>query len=92
VPDQQTQEMRNRLRSRKQFVREHTSHVQRLQKTLDDANVKLDSVISDIVSLSGRRMIEALIPGETDPDALAALAHRRIKAARPNWRQRCAVG
>jgi transposase len=80
VPDQQTQEMRNLLRTRKQFVRERSSHVQRLQKTLEDANVKLDSVISDIVGLSGRRMIEALIAGETEPRALAALAHRRIKA------------
>src|SRR5271167_3063439 len=81
VPDQQTQEMRNLLRSRKQFVRERTSHVRRLQKTLEDANIKLDGVISDIIGLSGRRMIEALIAGESDPEALAALAHRRIKAA-----------
>jgi transposase len=81
VPDQPTQEMRNLLRTRKQFVRERTSHVQRIQKTLEDANIKLDSVISDILGLSGRRMIEALIAGETDPDALAALAHRRIKAS-----------
>jgi transposase len=80
VPDQQTQEMRNLLRTRKQLVRERTRHVQRLQKTLEDANIKLDSVISDIIGLSGRRMIEALIAGETDPGALAALAHRRIKA------------
>ena len=80
VPDEQTQEMRNLLRTRKQLVRERSSHVQRLQKTLEDANIKLDSVISDIVGLSGRRMIEALIAGETDPAALAALAHRRIKA------------
>src|SRR6516164_6504098 len=80
VPDQQTQEMRTLLRTRKQLVRERSRHVQRLQKTLEDANIKLDSVISDIVGLSGRRMIEALIAGETDPGALAALAHRRIKA------------
>ena len=80
VPDQQTQEMRDLLRTRKQLVRERSSHIQRLQKTLEDANVKLDSVISDIVGLSGRRMIEALIAGETEPGALAALAHRRIKA------------
>jgi transposase len=52
VPDEQTQEMRNLLRTRKQLVREHSSHVQRLQKTLEDANIKLDSVISDIVGLS----------------------------------------
>src|SRR6516225_6905608 len=80
VPDIQTQEMRTLLRTRKQLVRERSRHVQRLQKTLEDANIKLDSVISDIVGLSGRRMIEALIAGETDPQALAALAHRRIKA------------
>jgi transposase len=81
VPDEPTQEMRNILRTRKQFVRERSSHIQRLQKTLEDANIKLDSVITDIMGLSGRRMIEAMIAGETDPDALAALAHRRIKAS-----------
>jgi transposase len=80
VPDQPTQEMRNLLRTRKQLVRERSSHVQRLQKTLEDANIKLDSVISDVVGMSGRAMIEALIAGETDPDRLARLAHRRIKA------------
>jgi len=80
VPDEQTQEMRTLLRTRKQLVRERSRHIQRLQKTLEDAGIKLDSVISDIMGLSGRRMIEALIAGETDPEALAALAHRRIKA------------
>ena len=80
VPDEQTQEMRNLLRTCKQLVRERSSHLQRLQKTLEDANIKLDSVIADIIGVSGRRMIEALIGGETDPEALAALAHRRINA------------
>ena len=55
VPDAQTQEMRDLLRTRKQLVRERASHVQRLQKTLEDANIKLNSVISDIIGLSGRR-------------------------------------
>src|SRR6476646_10765026 len=54
VPDEQTQEMRNLLRTRKQLVRECSRHIQRLQKTLEDANIKLDSVISDIMGLSGR--------------------------------------
>lgn len=81
VPDEQTQEMRNFLRTRKQFVRERSSHIQRIQKTLEDANIKLDSVIANVVGLSGRRMIEAIIGGETDPNALAALAHRRLKAS-----------
>ena len=80
VPDEQTQEMRSLLRTRKQLVRERSSHVQRLQKTLEDANIKLDSVIADIMGLSGRAMIEALVAGESDPDRMAELAHRRIKA------------
>ena len=92
VPDAQTQELRGLLRTRKQFVRERSSHVQRLQKTLEDANIKLDSVISDIIGLSGRAMIEALIAGESDPDTLAALAHRRIKARPQRCAKRCAAG
>jgi len=81
VPDQQTQEMRDLLRTRKQLVREASRHIQRLQRTLEDANIKLDSVISDVMGLSGRRMIEALIAGQSDPEQLAQLAHRRIKAS-----------
>ncbi len=81
VPDTPTQQMRDLLRTRKQFVRERTSHIQRIQKALEDANIKLDSVVSDVVGVSGRRMIEALIAGETDPQVLAALAHRHIKAS-----------
>ena len=80
VPDEPTQQMRDLLRTRKQFVRERSSHLQRIQKTLEDANIKLDSVISDVAGLSGRRMIESLIAGQTDPEALAALAHGRIRA------------
>jgi transposase len=53
-----------------------------MQKTLEEANIKLDSVITDVMGLSGRRMIEAIIAGETNPMRLAALAHRRIKAPR----------
>src|SRR5271166_3645367 len=80
VPDPQTQEMRDLLRTRKQLVRERSRHVQRLQKTLEDANIKLDSVISDVMGLSGRKMIEALIAGVRSPRKLADLADRRIKA------------
>jgi transposase len=80
VPDEPTQQMRDLLRTRKQLVRERTSHVQRIQKTLEDANIKLDSVVTDVVGLSGRRILEALIAGQTMPQALASLAHRRIRA------------
>ena len=82
VPDAQTQEQRGLLRTRKQLTRERTSHIQRLQRTLEEANIKLDSAISDIVGTSGRAMIEALVAGQTDPAALAGLADRRIKATR----------
>jgi len=81
VPDAQTQEQRGLLRTRKQLTRERTSHVQRLQKTLEEANIKLDSVISDVIGASGRAMIEALIAGETNPLRLASLASSRIKAS-----------
>ena len=80
VPGEPTQQMRDLLRTRKQFVRERSSHQQRIQKTLEEANIKLDSVISDVLGLSGRRMIEALIAGQTDPQVLASLAHVRIRA------------
>jgi len=87
VPDRPTQEQRGLLRTRKQLTRERTSHIQRLQKTLEEANIKLDSVITDIIGTSGRAMIEALIAGETDPAKLAGLADRRIKASPETLRQ-----
>jgi transposase len=87
VPDGATQELRGLLRTRKQLVRERTSHVQRLQKTMEDANIKLDSAISDLMGKSGRAMIEALIAGETDSEKLAALADGRIKASQARLRE-----
>ena len=81
VPDAPTQELRALLRTRKQLVREQSSHVLRVQKTLEDANIKLDSVISDIMGKSGRAMIKALIAGERDPAKLARLADGRLKAS-----------
>jgi transposase len=80
VPDEPTQQMRDLLRTREQFVRERSSHIQRIQKMLEDANIELDSVVTDILGFSGRRIIEALIAGQTVPQALATLAHRRIHA------------
>ena len=57
------------MRTRKQLLREQTRHVQRIQKTLEEANIKLDSVISDIMGVSGRRMIEAMIAGVRNPQS-----------------------
>jgi len=87
VPDGPTQEMRTLLRTRKQLVREKTSHILRIQKTLEDANIKLDSVITDVMGLSGRKMIEALIAGQKDPAKLARLADHRVKASQESLRE-----
>jgi len=75
-------EMRDLTRMGKQCIHEQSRYVQRLQKVLEDCNIKLDSVISDITGVSGRAMIQALIEGETDPQKLAALAHPSIKTPR----------
>ena len=65
VPSEEIQQLRTLLRARKQLTREQTSHTQRIQKTLEEANIKLDTVISEILGVSGRRMIEAMIAGVT---------------------------
>ncbi len=81
VPEEAIQELRSLMRARKQLVREQTRQAQRIQKTLEEANIKLDSVISDIMGVSGRRMIEAMIEGVRNPQKLAKLADRGIKAS-----------
>jgi transposase len=87
VPPAPVQEMRDLTRTRKQLVREVAQHVQRIQKTLEDANVKLDSVLSNIVGLSGRAILEAIVEGKKDPTELAALAHTRVKASPEQLRE-----
>jgi transposase len=80
VPEPETQVLRALLRTRKQLVREKASHVQRLQKTLEDANIKLDAVVTNLLGVSGRAMLEGLVEGESDPGKLAKLAHPRLTA------------
>ena len=80
VPDEEVQELRALTRTRKQFVREQTRHVQRIEKTLAEANIKPGSVISDIMGASGRRIIQAMIDGVRQPNRLAELAGKQIKA------------
>jgi len=80
VPPTPIQEMRDLTRTRKQLTREITQHTQRIQKTLEDANIKLASFISNILGMSGRAILNALISGETDPEKLLALTVGRLKA------------
>jgi transposase len=86
VPPEKIQELRDLTRSRKQLTREITRHTQRIQKTLEDANVKLTEVISNILGVSGRAILRALITGETDPDRLIELTGGRLKTPRPQLR------
>jgi transposase len=82
VPPTPIQELRDLTRTRKQLVREIAQHVQRTQKTLEDANVKIGSFLSDVLGQSGRAMLEAIIGGESDPEKLADLANYRLKVKR----------
>jgi transposase len=82
VPPPAVQELRDLTRTRKQLVREIAQHTLRIQKTLETANVKLTSVLADIMGVSGRAILAALVAGETQPEHLAALAHEKVKASR----------
>jgi transposase len=79
IPPTPIQELRDLTRTRKQLVREIAQHTLRIQKILEDANIKLASVLSDVLGKSGRAMLEAIIAGERDPERLAALAVRRAR-------------
>jgi transposase len=82
VPPTAIQELRTLMRTRKQLVREKVQHVQRIQKTLEDANLKIASVISDVIGPSGRALLQALIAGETRAEALLAVTTGRLQAPR----------
>ena len=73
VPDRPQRELRELTRYRTTLVRERTAEVNRLQKTLEGANIKLAAVASDVVGVSGRQMLAALVAGTTDAAALAHL-------------------
>lgn len=82
VPPAPIQELRDLTRTRKQLVREVAQHTLRIQKVLEDANIKLASVLSSVVGRSGRAMLDALVAGETDPERLAELAQGTARKKR----------
>jgi transposase len=83
VPNRSHRELRELVRYRAGLVRQRGQVVQRIQKVLEGANIKLSSVASDIVGKSGRAMLEALVAGVEDPEALASLAQGRLQKKRP---------
>ncbi len=80
VPSPEVRQWRDLTRHRTKLVDQHTAVVNRLHKVLEDGNIKLSMVISDIMGVSGRRMLRALASGESDPKVLAALGDNRLRA------------
>jgi transposase len=87
VPDRPQRELRDLTRHRSQLVAEQTRAANRIHKTLEDANVKLGSVATDILGVSGQDMIRALIGGQDDPTQLAELARGRLRDKLPELRE-----
>lgn len=79
IPPPEIRELRDLARHRKSLIRDRVRTVNRLHKILETANVKLASVVSDILGVSGRAMLDALAAGNTDPTQLAALARGSLK-------------
>lgn len=80
VPPKGQRELRELTRFRTTFIRERATLINRLQKALESANIKLASVVTNIEGVSGRAMLEAIIAGEASPEAMAALAKGRLRA------------
>jgi transposase len=87
IPPRWQRELRDLTRQRAQVIGEHSRISNRIQKVLEDANIKLGSVASDVVGVSGRQMLQAIIAGESDPAQLADLARRRLREKIPQLQE-----
>src|SRR5919201_611005 len=87
VPPPAIRELRDLTRYRKRLIQAHTAEVQRIHKTLEDASIRLGSVAADVLGVSGRAMLRALLAGERDPTVLAGLARGRLRNKLPELRQ-----
>jgi transposase len=87
VPPEVIRQLRDLTRYRKRLVQSVSAEFQRIEKTLEDAGIKLDVVASDILTVSGRLMLKALVAGERDPVVLADLAQKRMRAKIPQLQQ-----
>jgi transposase len=87
VPEKPVRQLRDLTRQRVQLVRQKVQVANRIQKTLEDANIKLSSVASDVLGASGRDMLEAIIKGECDPITLANLARQKLRKKIPQLQE-----
>jgi transposase len=83
IPEPPIRELRDLTRQRTELIRDRAAVANRIQKILEDANIKLGSVASDVLGVSGRAMIRAIIDGQDDPEKLADLAKRRLRGKIP---------
>lgn len=81
IPPRPQRELREVVRYRKSLIQARTTEANRIQKVLEGANIKLSSVVSDVLGKSGQRMIQALATGQTDPEQLAAFADPRLRTS-----------
>jgi transposase len=91
VPDRERRELRELVRYRTALTRERAAEVNRLQKVLEQANIKLAGVATDIMGVSARRMLQALVAGEADATALADLALGQLQKKRPELERAAAL-
>jgi transposase len=87
VPPAGIRELRDLTRYRKRLIQTHTAECQRIHKTLEDASIRLGSVAADVLGVSGRAMLRALLDGERDPKVLAELARGRLRNKLPALRE-----
>jgi transposase len=87
VPPRPIQELRDLTRSRTTLKQEQVRIGNRIRKVLEDANIKLSSVMSDVMGVSGREMLRAIVGGQFDPAALAQLARKRLRGKIPMLQQ-----
>jgi transposase len=87
IPPKPIRDLRDLVRARKTLVQQRAQAINRVQKVLETANIKLSSVASDVLGVSGREMIEALIAGVSDAESLAQLARGRLRSKLPALRE-----
>lgn len=82
IPDKEQRELREMVRYRRSLIEERSREINRVQKVLEGANIKLSAVASNVMGVSGRAMLEAMVHGVTDPQELAGLAKKKLKDKR----------
>ena len=87
IPEKPQRDLRDLTRERKVLIQERTRIANRIQKVLENANIKLSSVASDVLGVSGRKMLQALVDGETDVVRMAEMAKGRLRNKIPALRQ-----